>query len=152
MAGCVRWEEGRGSTSEGEGLFCYWLFKVVQFKNWINLIRLCFSARLDMLSFLALWIVQYIVCCKIWVCRDRAVVTQPTLGVMQHCWVDSPALPPPAYPWQGIYRPGRTSLCPQILFPAQHEDILVPFLIRQHLPEVWEPVWSGCGIYNIKCL
>lgn len=84
---------------EGEDLFCYWLFKVVQLKNWINLIWLCFSARLDMLSFLALWIVQYIVCCKIWVCQDRAVVTQPTLGVMQHCWVDSPALPPPPYPW-----------------------------------------------------
>lgn len=38
MAGYVHWEEGWGSTSEEEDLFCYWLFKVVQFKNWINLI------------------------------------------------------------------------------------------------------------------
>lgn len=58
------WEEEQGEYKLGEDLFSYWLFKVVQFKNWINLIWLCFSARLDMLSFLALWIVQYIVCCK----------------------------------------------------------------------------------------
>lgn len=45
-------------------------------------------------------------CCKTWVCQDRAVGTQPTL--IQCCTT----LLPPTHPWEGIYKPQRTSLCP----------------------------------------
>lgn len=52
----------------------------------------------------------------------------------------------------GIYKSVRTSLPSYILFPAQHQDISIHFVIRWDLPEAWKPIWSGSGACYMKCL